>query len=118
MRATLRPAERRSRFGFDYQLVCLLLDRWRPKTHNFHFPLGEMAVTLEDVTLPFGLLCSREPMGAFDPPTRGATISLRGSLKWCVIPTRQRCLTSTTPMARRALGCASTTYVALSILFA
>jgi hypothetical protein len=33
MRAALRPAERRSRFGFDYRLVCALLDRWRSETH-------------------------------------------------------------------------------------
>jgi hypothetical protein len=36
MRATLSPAERRPRFGFDNKLVCALLDRWRPKTHSFH----------------------------------------------------------------------------------
>jgi hypothetical protein len=40
MRAALRAVERRSRFGFDYQLVCTLLDRWRPETHSFHFPLA------------------------------------------------------------------------------
>jgi hypothetical protein len=42
------------------------------------FPLGEMVVTLEDMTLLFRLLCSGEPMGAVDPPTRGATTSSRG----------------------------------------
>jgi hypothetical protein len=68
MRAAWCPAERISRFGFDYQLVCALLDRWRPETHSFHFPLGEMAVTLEDVALLFGLPCSGESMGAVDPP--------------------------------------------------
>jgi hypothetical protein len=36
--------------------------------HNFHFPSGEMAVTLEDVSLLFGLPCSGEPMGAVEPP--------------------------------------------------
>jgi hypothetical protein len=41
MWAALRPADRKSRFGFDYQLVCALLDRWRPETHNFHFPWGD-----------------------------------------------------------------------------
>jgi hypothetical protein len=41
MRAALRPAERRSHFGFDYQLVCALLDQWRPETHSFHFPWGD-----------------------------------------------------------------------------
>jgi hypothetical protein len=47
-----------------------LLDRWRPETHNFHFPWGEMAVTLEDVALFFGLPCSWEHMGAIDTPSR------------------------------------------------
>jgi hypothetical protein len=68
MRAPLRPTERRSRFGFDYQLVCALLDRWRPETHSFHFPWGEMAVTLEDVALLFGLPCTGEHVGVVDPP--------------------------------------------------
>jgi hypothetical protein len=63
MQAALRPVERRSRFGFDYQLVCMLLDRWRPETHSFHFPSREMAVTLEDVVLLSRLPCSGEPMG-------------------------------------------------------
>jgi hypothetical protein len=63
MWAALRPAKRRSRFGFDYRLVCSLMDRWRPETHSFHFPWVEMAVTLEDVVLLFGLPCSGEPMG-------------------------------------------------------
>jgi hypothetical protein len=32
--------------------------------------------------------------GARDPPSRGATSSSRGSLEWCAVPARQRCLTS------------------------
>jgi hypothetical protein len=90
MRAALRPAVCKSRFGFDYQLACALLDWWHPKTHNFHFLWGEMAVTLEGVALLFGLPCSGEPMGVVDPPMRGATISSRGSPEWCGIPRRQR----------------------------
>jgi hypothetical protein len=117
-RAALHPVDRRSRFGFDYQLVYAILDRWRPETHNFHFPWGEMAATLEDVALLFRLPCSRESMGAVEPPsTCGATISSRGSPEWCAIPTRQRCLTSPTPTTPRVLGCASTSYVPLSIVF-
>jgi hypothetical protein len=58
--------------GFDYRLVCVLVGRWRPKTHSFHFPWGfpwwEMAVTLDDVALLFGLPCSDDPMGPVDPP--------------------------------------------------
>ena len=58
MREARRPADRKSRFGFNYQRICALLDRWRPETHSFHFPWGEIAVTLEDVALLFGLPCS------------------------------------------------------------
>jgi hypothetical protein len=31
------------------------MDRWRPETHTFHLPCGEMTITLEDVALIFGL---------------------------------------------------------------
>jgi hypothetical protein len=82
MRAALQPAERRSRFGFDYQLVCALLDRWRPETHSFHFPWGEMAVTLEDAALLFGLPCSGSPWGLLTPPpppSRGAIERINAS---------------------------------------
>ncbi|QHO10840.1 uncharacterized protein DS421_15g493050 [Arachis hypogaea] len=36
-------------------LVNALIERWRPETHSFYFPLGECAVTLEDVALIYGL---------------------------------------------------------------
>lgn len=33
-----------------------LVDRWRPETHTFHLPSGELMVTLEDVTMILDLL--------------------------------------------------------------
>jgi hypothetical protein len=39
-----------------------------PRDTQLPFSLGEMAVTLEDVALLFGLPCSGEPMGAVEPP--------------------------------------------------
>ncbi|QHN83485.1 uncharacterized protein DS421_20g705190 [Arachis hypogaea] len=36
-------------------LVNALVERWRPETHTFYFPVGECAVTLEDVALILGL---------------------------------------------------------------
>ncbi|QHO46575.1 uncharacterized protein DS421_6g188690 [Arachis hypogaea] len=36
-------------------LVNALIERWHPDTHTFHLPIGECAVTLEDVTLILGL---------------------------------------------------------------
>jgi hypothetical protein len=41
-------------FAYDRALVTGLIDRWRPKTHSFHLLVGEMTVSLQDVSL-FGL---------------------------------------------------------------
>ncbi|XP_057760712.1 protein MAIN-LIKE 1-like [Arachis stenosperma] len=36
-------------------LVNALIERWHPETHTFHLPIGECAVTLEDVAMILGL---------------------------------------------------------------
>nr|XP_029154497.1 serine/threonine-protein phosphatase 7 long form homolog [Arachis hypogaea] len=36
-------------------LVNALVERWHPDTHTFHLPVGECAVTLEDVVVILGL---------------------------------------------------------------
>jgi hypothetical protein len=36
-------------------LLTALVDRWRPETHTFHLPCGEMAPTLQDVSMLLGL---------------------------------------------------------------
>ena len=46
-RAALPPIEE--------PLLTGLIDWWRPETHTFHFPFGEMTVTLRDVTMLTGL---------------------------------------------------------------
>ncbi|KAE8815586.1 hypothetical protein D1007_07057 [Hordeum vulgare] len=35
--------------------LTALTDRWRPETHSFHLPLGEMSITLEDIAMISGL---------------------------------------------------------------
>jgi hypothetical protein len=42
----------------DGALLTAFVDRWRPETHTFHLPCGEMAPLLEDVSHILGLRVS------------------------------------------------------------
>ncbi|KAJ9565828.1 hypothetical protein OSB04_001794 [Centaurea solstitialis] len=39
----------------DHSLITALVERWRPETHTFHLPIGEVTVTLQDVHLMWDL---------------------------------------------------------------
>ena len=39
----------------DIALITAFVERWRPKTHTFHLPHGEMTITLQDVEVIMGL---------------------------------------------------------------
>jgi len=52
------------RCSLDPSLLTALVDRWRPETHTFHFPTGEMAPTLQDVSHILGLPISGAPVAA------------------------------------------------------
>ena len=47
----------------DRSLLSALVDRWRPETHTFHLPCGEMAPTLQDVAMLLGLSISGDAVG-------------------------------------------------------
>lgn len=47
----------------DRSLLSALVDRWRPETHTFHLPCGEMAPTLQDVAMLLGLSITGDAVG-------------------------------------------------------
>ncbi|KAA3458821.1 serine/threonine-protein phosphatase 7 long form-like protein [Gossypium australe] len=42
-------------FDLRYDLISVLVKRWRPETHAFHLSCGDCTITLEDVALQLGL---------------------------------------------------------------
>jgi hypothetical protein len=42
--------------------ITTLGDQWRPETHSFHLPCGEMTVTLQDVSMILALPIKGEPV--------------------------------------------------------
>ena len=53
----------RRKVTLDKSLLTALVDRWRPETHTFHLPCGEMAPTLQDVGFLLGLPLAGTPVG-------------------------------------------------------
>ena len=68
MAAQVRKADRATRFSFDTSLLAALCDRWRPETHTFHLTVGEMAPTLQDVSMLLGLPHAGMAVGPRDVP--------------------------------------------------
>ncbi|CAH9054230.1 unnamed protein product [Cuscuta europaea] len=57
----------------DHSLICALVERWRPETHTFHLPFGEVGISLQDVAMILGL------------PIRGMPLSgptVKGKAQW------------------------------------
>ncbi|KAJ6941125.1 protein MAIN-LIKE 2-like [Populus alba x Populus x berolinensis] len=48
--------------SLDNPLISALVERWRRETNTFHFTVGEMTVTLQDVALLLGLAIDGKPV--------------------------------------------------------
>ncbi|WVZ67009.1 LOW QUALITY PROTEIN: hypothetical protein U9M48_016155 [Paspalum notatum var. saurae] len=58
-----RDGRDRPRMVIDPSLITALIDRWRPETHTFHLPCGEMTPTLQDVSYLLGFPIVGEAVG-------------------------------------------------------
>ena len=54
----------------DYALITALVEQWRPETHTFHLPHGEMGITLQDIEVMLRI------------PVDGLPVTGRIDLKW------------------------------------
>jgi hypothetical protein len=57
-----------TQFSYDAPLIAAFMDRWRPETHTFHFPVGDMTLNLEVAAMLGALQCADEAMGPIDIP--------------------------------------------------
>ena len=46
----------------DWGLITGLVEKWHPKTHTFHLPIGDMTITLQDVAIILGLRIHEHPI--------------------------------------------------------
>jgi hypothetical protein len=52
----------------DSTALMALVDRWRPETHTFHLPCGEITVTLQDIAMILGLPIDGAPVSGTVSP--------------------------------------------------
>ncbi|KAL8478361.1 hypothetical protein ACS0TY_030320 [Phlomoides rotata] len=50
-----------------HHLITALVERWRLEMHTFHFPVGEVTVTLQDIAIIWGLPIEEEHVVCREP---------------------------------------------------
>ncbi|KAL3637547.1 hypothetical protein CASFOL_018715 [Castilleja foliolosa] len=66
LRAGFYGVYKAGRIRLDHALITALVERWRPETHTFHLPIGETTVTLQDISVLWGLPVDGEPITGVD----------------------------------------------------
>ncbi|KAJ3675493.1 hypothetical protein LUZ60_004535 [Juncus effusus] len=61
-KATLLQTARMGWLDYDSRLISALQEHWRSETHTFHLPVGEMTITLDDVSCLLGMRTDGEAM--------------------------------------------------------
>ena len=67
LRAGFYGVYRIGHIRLDHALITALVERWRTETHTFHFPIGEATVTLQDVSVLYGLRIDGRAVTGVDP---------------------------------------------------
>ncbi|XP_028117595.1 serine/threonine-protein phosphatase 7 long form homolog [Camellia sinensis] len=81
LRAGFYGVYRIGHIRLDHPLITALVERWRTETHTFHFPTGQATVTLQDVSVLYGLRIDGRAVTGPDPPlTRDQWIALCAEL--------------------------------------
>ncbi|XP_028075128.1 serine/threonine-protein phosphatase 7 long form homolog [Camellia sinensis] len=68
LRAGFYGVYRIGHIRLDHPLITALVERWRTETHTFHFSTGEATVTLQDVSVLYGLWIDGRAVTGPDPP--------------------------------------------------
>ncbi|RWR98334.1 serine/threonine-protein phosphatase 7 long form [Cinnamomum micranthum f. kanehirae] len=71
-------------FRPDRALLSALSERWRDETHSFHFPTGEMTITLEDIARCWGLRVSGLPVSTGAADANPDLVGLCSAFFWCM----------------------------------
>ncbi|VFQ64878.1 unnamed protein product [Cuscuta campestris] len=73
--------ERVGGLQLDWALITALVERWRPETHSFHLPFGEVGITLQDVEVLLGLPVDGNPLAGMTGRSRDQWIQICEDMK-------------------------------------